>query len=135
MAEPAKTPREALLARYEAASAADDFAAMGGMRHPRWQMVWPQSGEVVPSHDSYVALRTNRPEGGPRVEPLQHGGGGECCWSETLISYKDGSRWLGITLYEFEGDLIRRERVYFCQPFAPPVWRASWVERGEPSIR
>lgn len=135
MAEQAESPRVALIARYEAASAADDFNAMGRMRHPRWQMVWPQSGEVVPSHDSYVALRSNRPEGGPTVEPLHRGGDGESCWSEILISYRDGSHWLGITLYEFEGDLIRRERVYFCQPFAPPVWRAAWVERGKPSIK
>jgi hypothetical protein len=55
-------------------------------------------------------------------------------WSEGIIHYGDGSRWLGVWIYEFGGDLIRRERVYFCQAFAPPAWRARWVERGSPSI-
>ena len=37
-------------------------------------------------------------------------------------------------IYEFTDDLIRRERVYFGQPFAPPAWRARWVERGNAAI-
>src|SRR5437660_5830448 len=31
-------------------------------------MVWPQSGEQVMSHDDYMAMRLNRPEGAPRVD-------------------------------------------------------------------
>ena len=46
-------PREKLLERYEAASVADDFDAMGRLRHPDWFMLWPQSGEVVRGHANY----------------------------------------------------------------------------------
>jgi hypothetical protein len=127
--------RHAIIERYESASAADDFATMGRFRHPDWQMRWPQSGEIVKGHDNYVALRTHRPEGGPRVEPLRHGGSGETWWSEIAIHYADGANWLGITIFEFQGDLIRSEQVYFGQPFQAPAWRARWVEKGEPAVR
>jgi hypothetical protein len=126
--------KDGIIQRYEAASAADDFAAMRRFRHADWQMVWPQSGEIVKGHDNYVGMRQNRPEGAPRFEPLRQGGGEDCRWSEAIVHYADGSRWLAILIYEFEGDLIRRERVYFGQPFAPPAWRGRWVERGTPAI-
>jgi hypothetical protein len=127
--------RSGIIEHYENASVGDDFEAMRRYRHPEWHMVWPQSGEAVVGHDNYVAMRTNRPEGGgPRVEPLRHGGSGDVWWSEAVIHYGDGSRWLGVWIYEFAGDLIRVERVYFAQPFAPPAWRARWVERGQPAI-
>jgi hypothetical protein len=128
-------PRQTIIERYEKASVADDFEAMRSIRHLDWQMLWSQSGEIVKGHDNYVAIRTNRPEGGgPRVEPLRYGGSGDLWWSEAIIHYGDGSRWLGITIYEFSGDLIRSERVYFGQPFQAPAWRARWVEKGKPAI-
>jgi hypothetical protein len=44
-------PRDSIISRYEAASAADDFATMGALRHPAWEMVLPQSGELLKGHD------------------------------------------------------------------------------------
>ncbi len=129
------TDRKEVLKRYAAASAADDLEAMAAFRHPDWSMVWPQSGEMVTSHENYVATRTNRPEGAPpRVTPLRAGGAGDVWWSEAAIDYADGSRWLAAAIYEFEGDKIIRERVYFCQPFEAPAWRAQWVEQGTPAL-
>ena len=117
--------RATIIERYERARAADDFETMRSFRHPEWQMTWPQSGEIVVGHEDYVAMRTNRPEGGgPRVEPIGHGGKRDLWWSEGIIHYGDGSRWLGVWINEFGGDLIRREHVYFGQAFAPPAWRA-----------
>jgi hypothetical protein len=127
--------RDSVIERYETASAADDFETMRALRHADWQMLWPQSGEIVRGHDNYVAMRTNRPEGGrPRVEPLMHGGSGDTWWSEAVIHYADGSRWLGVTIYDFSGNQIATERVYFVQPLPAPEWRSRWVERGKPSI-
>jgi hypothetical protein len=126
--------RDAIISRYEAASAADDFAAMGSLRHKEWSLLMPQSGETIRGHDNYVGMRRNRPEGAPRVEPLRHGGAGDVWWSEAIVHYKDGSRWLAITVYEFVGDLIRSERVYFGQAFGAPAWRSRWVEKGAPVI-
>ena len=128
------TKREELIQRYEAASAADDFETMRSMRHADWTMEWPQSGERIVGHDNYVGMRTHRPEGSPRVEPLRFGGSGNVWWSEAVIHYADGSRWLAALIYEFSGDQIRGERAYFGQPFQGPAWRAQWVERGKPAL-
>jgi hypothetical protein len=125
---------EATVQRYFFANRDEDYALQGSLRHPDWQMVWPQSGERILSHDAYVGMRTHRPEGLPRVEPLGIGGCGDCWWGEMIIHYADGSRWLGVSLVELRDGLVWRERIYFGQPFSAPDWRAPWVERGEAAI-
>jgi hypothetical protein len=125
---------EALIRRYAAASAVDDFAAMEELRHPDWQEAWPQSGEVVTSSANYRAARTAHPEGSPQVRPGRLGGSGDCWWGEAVIDYADGSRWLGITIFELRDGLIFRERLYFGPPFPALEWRAEWVEREEPAV-
>ena len=120
--------------RYLAANAADDFASLDAMRHPDWQEAWPQSGEIVPNSANYHAARTGQPAGAPRVEQGASGGSGDTWWSEAVIHYGDGSRWLGISIFELRDGFIYRERVYFGPPFQAPEWRAQWVIRGEPAV-
>jgi SnoaL-like protein len=129
----ASSPDE-LIRRYVEASAADDFEAMEALRHPGWQEAWPQSGEVVTSSANYRAARGGRPEGAPRVVPGRYGGSGDCWWGEAVVHYADGSRWLGITVFELRDGLIFRERLYFGPAFPAPAWRAAWVEREEPAV-
>ena len=107
---------------------------MEALRDPDWQEAWPQSGEIVTSNANYRAARTQRPEGAPRLEPRRMGGSGDCWWSEAVVHYGDGSRWLAVTFYELRGGLVWRERIYFGQPVAAPAWRARWVEREEPAV-
>jgi hypothetical protein len=126
---------EATIARYVAASEEEDFATLASLRHGDWEMLWPQSGERVVGHDNYIGMRKNRPEGAPRVEALGVGGSGNTWWGESIIHYADGSRWLGISLFELHDGLVHRERVYFGQPFTAPAWRAKWVTKSEPVIR
>lgn len=126
---------ETVIRQYAEANAKDDFAAMESLRHPDWQERWPQSGEVVPNSANYRIVRRERPEGAPRVEPGRIGGSGDCWWGEELVSYADGSTWLGIAIFELRDGLVWRERVYFGPPFEAPAWRAPWVEREEPAVR
>lgn len=123
-----------LVRRYANAGALDDFETMEALRHPEWQEAWPQSGEFVTSSANYRVVRTQRPEGAPRVEPRRIGGSGDCWWSESIVHYADGSRWLAVSIYELLDGLVWRERVYFGQPVAAPPWRAPWVEREEPAV-
>ena len=123
-----------LIQRYVAASAVDDFDAMEALRHPDWQEAWPQSGEVVPSSANYRTVRLQRPEGAPRVVPGRYGGSGETWWGEAIVHYADGSRWLGITIFELRDGRIFRERVYFGPPFPAPEWRSHWVEHEAPAV-
>jgi hypothetical protein len=120
--------------RYAAANAEGDAATMDSLRHADWQEAWPQSGEVVTSSANYWAARTKRPEGAPRVEPGRMGGSGDTWWGEAVVHYADGSRWLGITIFELRDGLIYRERLYFGPAFPAPDWRAQWVEREEPAV-
>jgi hypothetical protein len=125
---------EELVRRYVAANAEGDSATMNSLRHPDWQEAWPQSGEVVTSSPNYWAARTQRPEGAPRVEPGRMGGSGDTWWGEAIVHYADGSRWLGLTIFELRDGLVYRERVYFGPPFPAPEWRAQWIEREEPAV-
>jgi hypothetical protein len=126
---------EALVRRYAEASRDDDFEALTRMRHPDWQQTWPQSGEIVTSSAKYHDLRVHRPEGAPRVElGANSGGSGDDWWSELIVHYQDGSRWLAINLIELRDGLVYRERIYFGQPFPAPAWRAKWVTQGPPAI-
>ncbi len=124
-----------IVRRYAEAGMRDDFETMEALRHPDWQERWPQSGEVVTSSANYRGARTQRPEGAPRVEPGRIGGSGDAWWGEMVVQYADGSRWLGINIFELRDGLIWRERVYFGQPTTAPAWRAKWVEREEPAVR
>jgi hypothetical protein len=123
-----------LVRRYAEAGALDDFDSMEALRHPDWQEAWPQSGEIVTSSTNYRVVRTQRPEGAPRVEPRRVGGSGDCWWSESIVHYADGSRWLAISIYELRDGLVWRERVYFGQSVNAPAWRAQWVDREEPAV-
>ena len=125
---------ERAIRHYAEAGARDDFEAMESLRHPDWQEAWPQSGEIVTSSATYRTVRTQRPEGAPRVEPGRIGGSGACWWSEAIVHYGDGSRWLAITIYELRDGLIWRERIYFGQPVTAPGWRAQLVDHEEPAI-
>lgn len=130
----ATQPGAELIRRYLAANVADDFDTLEALRHPAWQERWPQSGEVVPSSARYKAARLQRPEGAPRVEGGRMGGSGDIWWSEAVVHYQDGSRWLAVTIFELEDGLVRNERVYFGPPFPAPEWRAQWVEREDPAV-
>ncbi|MCW5695389.1 MAG: nuclear transport factor 2 family protein [Bauldia sp.] len=123
-----------VLRRYGAASEVDDFATMGALKHPDWQLELPQSGEVFVGHDNYVAMRTSRPEGLPRLKGLRMDGEGDHWWGEDIITYGDGSRWLVVSIVTFKGGLIWRERSYFMQPFPAQPARAQWVTRVEPAL-
>ena len=130
-----ESDRAQLVRRYAEASRDDDFDMLTRLRHRDWQQTWPQSGEIVTSSANYHDLRVHRPEGAPRVDlGTSSGGSGDQWWSELIVHYADGSRWLAINLIELRDGLVHRERIYFGQPFAAPGWRAKWVTQGPPAI-
>ena len=98
--------------------AADDFV-----------QEWPQSGERIRGADSALAIDRNFPGGMPSMTPRRTLAQGDLAISETELTYADGSRYLGVSVMEFRDGLISKETDYFAEPFAPPQWRAQWVER------
>jgi ketosteroid isomerase-like protein len=127
-------PNEAAVRRYGQASAADDFATMASLQHPDWRWELPQSGEIFVGMANYIAMRTQRPEGRPRVEPLRIGGEGDHWWAEGIVHYADGVSWLALAILEFRDGKIWRERAYFMQPFPAQPWRAQWAQVIKPAL-
>src|SRR5215216_6252029 len=69
---------------------------------------WPQGGERIRGKANIIAVR-----------------------SEYTIRYDD--RPVNVVgIMEFRDGKVIRERIYFGEPWEPPVWRAQWVELMEP---
>jgi hypothetical protein len=45
---------EEVVRAYAAASVANDTEALARLRHPDWMVEWPQSGERVRGHESWM---------------------------------------------------------------------------------
>jgi hypothetical protein len=130
-----------------AAAAAKDLAALAGLRHPNWMVVWPQSGERVHGNEAFAEIISNYPGGAPTTEVtrivgaedqwfvtagntvLKVVGSGDFWWSEWRVEYPNGEVYLVVDLLELREGLVYRETVYWAAPFEAPDWRAPWVER------
>jgi hypothetical protein len=58
-----------------------------------------------------------------------HPGGGDLAGLEVELTYADGSRYLGVSVFELRDGKVVKETDYYAQPFQAPDWRAAWVER------
>lgn len=138
---------EDVVRAYSGAVVKGDRVALERLRHPDWRAEWPQSGERVLGHANNMAILDFYPGGAPRVEEVRIVGAedrwvvsaaqtvvrvvgtGDTWWGEWMMVYPDGSPWFCVALLELRDGRIYRERVYWAQPFDPPAWRESWVER------
>jgi hypothetical protein len=132
--------------RYFAALGANDFDALGRMRHPDFVSDMPQAGERYPSHAAQATAEQGYPGGlpavsgerlrgpqdawtvGPSFGVLRVSGRGAHWAGEALLTYPSGERSHAITMLDFRDGLVIRERQYHCTPFEPAAWRAPWVE-------
>jgi ketosteroid isomerase-like protein len=136
---------EEIARRYAAAASQADLDGMAALRHPDWQVVWPQSGERVPSSDNYRRIVESYPGGRPTSEiervvgaedrwvvtpantVQQIAGSGDFWWSEWRTTYPDGRTYHCVDLMELRDGGVWRETVYWAEPFEAPDWRADWV--------
>jgi ketosteroid isomerase-like protein len=114
---------------FWAAVGAGDWNAAAGHLHPDFVQEWPQSGERIRGADNALAIDRNFPGGTPSMTPRRTIAQGDLAISETELTYADGSRYLGVSVMELRDGRIVKETDYFAEPFAPPQWRAQWVER------
>jgi hypothetical protein len=140
---------EECVKQYAAACAEHDLAALAGLRHPDWMVVWPQSGERVKGNRAFAEIIANYPGGAPKTEitrivgaedrwvvtagntVLKVAGSGDFWWSEWRLTYSNGDVYLVISLLELRDGLVYRETTYWAAPFEAPEWRAPWVDRPE----
>lgn len=139
---------EAIVESYAVACGMNDIPALTRLRHPDWSVVWPQSGERVVSHESWVAIAEQYPGGRPTVElsrlvgsedrwvvtpgntVLKVAGSGDFWWGEWMMTYPDGQSYHVVDLIELRDGMIHRETVYWAPPFEAPDWRRQYVERA-----
>jgi len=139
---------EAIVESYAVACGMNDIPALTRLRHPDWSVVWPQSGERVVSHESWVAIAEQYPGGRPTVElsrlvgsedrwvvtpgntVLKVAGSGDFWWGEWMMTYPDGQTYHVVDLIELRDGMIHRETVYWAPPFEAPDWRRQYVERA-----
>jgi hypothetical protein len=137
-----------LVERYFTALGANDFDALGRMRHSDFVSDMPQSGERYPSHEAQATAERGYPGGlpsasgerlrgaqdawtiGPSFGVLRISGRGAHWAGEALLTYPSGERSHAVSMLDFRDGLVIRERQYFCAPFEPAAWRAPWVEHA-----
>jgi hypothetical protein len=140
-----KPTNEEVARRYAEAAARDDLAGLEALRHPDWQVIWPQSGEQVVRSTDFHTIVENYPGGRPTTQirrvvgsadrwvltpgdmMLRIAGSGDFWWGEWSVTYPDGRSYMCVDLFELRDGLVWRETVYWAEPFEAPDWRREWV--------
>jgi ketosteroid isomerase-like protein len=87
---------------------------------------YPQSGERIHGRRNLQALRSHHPAK-LTFTIRRILGSGDLWITEYVIDY-DGKPASTISIMEFHDGKVVHETQYFADPFAPPSWRAEWVE-------
>jgi hypothetical protein len=86
---------------------------------------FPQSGERFEGRDTFTEWRSRYPaEVRFRVRRVTVRD--DLAVVELSATYDGGAPVLGVSLLEFRGDRIARERIYVAEPWPAPQWRAPW---------
>jgi ketosteroid isomerase-like protein len=106
-----------------------DWETAGGCLHDDFVQEWPQSGERIIGRDNAMAIEQHFPGGLPTMRFRRTLAGGDLAVLEVELTYADGSRFLGVSVFELRDGKVVKETDYYAQPFQAPEWRAAWVER------
>jgi hypothetical protein len=90
---------------------------------------FPQSGERFRGKQNITAWRAQYPA---RLgfEPWELRGQGDLWVAEGRIRYDDGDPIQFVKIWQFRGDKVERETLYFADPFPAPDWRRPWAEEA-----
>jgi hypothetical protein len=86
---------------------------------------FPQSGERFEGLENFRHWRDQYPAH-VTVRIRRITGSGDVWVGELSASYDGGPWMLGISVHEFRGDRIARERIYVTEPWPAPEWRTPW---------
>ena len=114
----------------EAASDAGDFETEHRIYHEDAVLEYPQSGERIRGRRSIQIQRATQPSQ-KRFAVRRIVGVSDLWVTEFILTY-DGKPSYTVSIMEFQGNKVARERQYFADPFEAPAWRAQWVERMDP---
>jgi ketosteroid isomerase-like protein len=139
----------AIVDRYAAAIAGDDFDAQDALVHDDYELQFPQSGERIRGRANRRFVFEQYPgrEGSGRRPSIGSIGGADeefiaqpswPAWTVVHLSgfgddftvtgtvtYPDGQLWHLVSLIQMRDGKIWRETTYWGLPFDPPDWRAA----------
>ena len=139
-----------LIDRLTAALSQSDWSILSEVMAPDALLEFPQSGEAFEGIDNIRGQFADYPDVfdnpittldiaaedqayalSPNYTLISVGGSGTSATATMRARYPDGSLWWVVIVYETDGDLMKRAKVYFAPEFAPAEWRAKY--RVQPS--
>jgi SnoaL-like domain len=105
-----------------------DAQAEYELRTEDYEMVMPQSGEIIRGRDKMRAMQERFPNP-PQGVLKRLTGEGDLWVVEGQNDYGEGDVWHMVDIMEFEDGRIRRETRYYSKAFDAPEWRADLVDR------
>jgi hypothetical protein len=111
-----------------------DISHDGDARHELYHedavLEFPQSGERFEGQANFREWRDQYPQG-VEFRVIRIVGHGPMWVAEVAVTYEDGTSYLGVSVLEFDGRKVRRERIYAGEPWEAPEWRARWRAASE----
>lgn len=103
----------------------DDAARSHELYHDDAVLEFPQSGERFEGVANFRAWREQYPVP-VEFRMRRVSGSGDVWVREVSVSYDGGPWMMGVAVLEFDGERVRRERIYVTEPWEAPAWRAAW---------
>ncbi len=112
------------------ATTVDDVAGSSEIYADDAVLEFPQGKERIRGRANIIAFRSAYPA---KVDiELHRTVGRQDLWvNELTIRYNGANPYNAVSIMEFRGGKIVRERIYYGEPWEPPAWRAQWVEPME----
>lgn len=117
--------RRATLVRHWTHVGEPDQVDAHELYHDDAVLEFPQSGERFEGLDNFREWRRQYPAS-VTFRTRRISGSGDVWVGEHSISYDGGPWMLGVSVLEFRGDRVSRERIYVTERWDPPEWRAPW---------
>jgi ketosteroid isomerase-like protein len=86
---------------------------------------FPQSGERFEGVENFREWRADYPAE-TKFDIGEIRGEGDVWVMELTVTYDQGPRNFGVSIYEFRDGKIVRETIYVAEPFEAPEWRTQW---------
>ncbi|WP_228521967.1 nuclear transport factor 2 family protein [Nocardioides islandensis] len=119
---------EALRRHWDYSGVDEDIA--GEIYHQDAVLEFPQSGERFEGLANFVEWRRQYPAK-LKFHTRRIVQRDDLVVVENVISY-DGGPWMyAVSIMEFRGELVARERIYIMDPWEAPEWRQPWRADGD----
>lgn len=122
-------PKDVVIAFWETMSSNDFFKAAEWLSED-FELVWPQSSEIISGRRNFAEINTAYPANGTwkfKVNSLIEEG--EKVVSD--VSVTDGTvKARAITFHTIKDNLISRQVEFWPDDFPAPEWRSKWVHKG-----